>query len=89
MAENKGYVESEALKSWESQMKSINEQCLADIDTISKQVDSLKDGFKGDYSDSYTEAFNELLSSIKTSHEALSNFSSFLNTVVETVENMY
>ena len=89
MAENKGYVKSDALKSWESSMKSINEQCLTDIATIVKQIDSLKDGFKGDYSDSYTEAFNELLSSIKTSHEALSNFSGFLNTVVETVENMY
>lgn len=89
MAENKGYIKSEALKSWESSMKSINDQCLGDIDTISKQVDSLKDGFKGDYSDSYTEAFTELLSSIKTSHEALANFSGFLNTVVETVENMY
>ena len=89
MAENKGYIKSESLKRWESQMKGINEKCLGNISTISTQVDSLPDGFKGDYSDKYTEAFNELLSSIKTSHEALSNFSSFLNTVVETVENMY
>ncbi len=76
------YVDSSAMEDWKSQMEKINTDCIAAIEEIESSIKSLNSIFQGSYADSYTESFSSFTNKVKESHQAMSDFSGFLNTIV-------
>lgn len=76
------YVDSTAMEDWKSQMEKINNDCVASIEEIEAAIKSLTSSFQGSYADSYTDSFSSFTNKVKESHQAMSDFSGFLNTIV-------
>ena len=80
-------VDSSALLGWEQEMKSINDECADNIKTIKTAMDSLEGCFQGTYSEAFVSAFTSFSEAIQTSHKNLSEFSKFLDSIVDFMES--
>ena len=79
------FAETTALSSWESQLKSLNEQAIAIIGQFVSASD-LKGSFEGDKSDGVVESIDEKMNDAKNKHEKMSSFSGFLQEVITSME---
>lgn len=81
------YVEPSAMQEWKTSMKNINTECITSIDNVDKYIKQLESNFKGDFPTSYIDSFENFAKSVRNSHDSMSNLESFLDTVVEVMEN--
>jgi len=81
------YVDTSAMTAWETKMKSINDDCVSDIEKIVSSIESLNSYFQGAYAESYEESFGNFTDKVKASHQALADFSGFLDTISEYMQN--
>lgn len=76
------YVDTNAMSEWQSKMESINNNCISSIEEIESSIRSLNSSLQGSYADSYEESFSSFTKTVKQSHEAMSDFSGFLDSIV-------
>lgn len=76
------YVDTSALSDWKAQMETINRDCVTSIEEIENSVKSLNSSFQGSYAESYEESFSSFTNVVKQSHEAMSDFNGFLDSIV-------
>lgn len=79
------FAETTSLASWESQMKSINEQAISLINEF-VTASNLKGSFEGDKSDGIEESIESEMKEAQSKHESMSNFSKFLDEVIASME---
>ena len=83
----KVYVDPIAMSEWKGQMDTINKDCISIIEEIDTAISKLNESFKGDYASKYEESFGQFSKQVKASHESLRNVETFLDTVVNVMEN--
>lgn len=83
----KVYVDPTAMAEWKTQMEKINKDCISSIDEITTAIGNLNESFQGDYASKYEESFGQFTKQVKSSHESLRNVETFLDTVVNVMEN--
>ena len=81
------YVDPIVMSEWKVQMETINKDCISSIDEIDAAIAKLNECFKGDYASKYDESFGQFSKQVKASHESLRNVETFLDTVVNVMEN--
>jgi uncharacterized protein YukE len=84
---SKVYVDPTVMSEWKTQMETINKDCISSIEEINTAITKLNDSFQGDYATKYEESFGSFTSKVKSSHESLRNVESFLDTIVNVMEN--
>lgn len=84
---SKVYVDPSAMGEWKTQMEKINKDCISSIEEINTAITKLNDSFQGDYATKYEESFGEFTKKVKSTHESLRNVESFLDTIVNVMEN--
>lgn len=84
---SKAYVEDTAMADWKTRIDTINKDCISEIESIEKSMNSLPDVFKGDYAEIYGQSFEEYTKSVKSSHESLQSFENFLDKIVEVMRS--
>ena len=83
----KVYVDPAAMSEWKTQMDKINKNCISSIEEIDSAIAKLNDSFQGDYATQYEESFGEFTKKVKSTHESLRNVESFLDTIVNVMQN--
>lgn len=83
----KVYVDPIVMSEWKGQMDTINKDCISIIEEIDAAISKLNESFKGDYASKYEESFGQFSKQVKASHESLRNVETFLDTVVNVMEN--
>jgi uncharacterized protein YukE len=81
------YVDASVMGEWKTSMDSINVNCLEAIEGIENCLNNLNDSFRGDFASEYSESYSNFLKTVKSSHENLKNVESFLDTVVDVMNN--
>lgn len=76
------YVDSNAMNDWKTQMNSINQECVTSIEKIESYIEELNSSFQGSYADLYDDSFSSFTKEVKNSHEAMKDFSGFLDAIV-------
>lgn len=80
------YVDSDALTKWSTDLTSINNLALDDLEKFKTNVESLKDSWAGSSASSFLNSNEEFIKSALSYHENMKDINSFLITVIETME---
>lgn len=81
------YVNSSSLSEWETKLNGLNTTAVSDVEKLSEYSNEINSSFKGDFAESYLEALLEFSSYVKSSHESMKDFDTFLNSIVEIMNN--
>lgn len=81
------YVNSSSLSDWKTKLNTLNSTAVTDVENLSKYSNEISSSFKGDFADSYLEALTEFSSYVKSSHESMEDFDTFLDSIVEIMNN--
>ena len=81
------YVDTEAMASWKQEMEKINKDCIDNLDSIIKSMDSLNSSFQGDYAEKYEQSFGQDAKKVRSSHESMRDIENFLDTIVNVMNN--
>lgn len=81
------YIKTEAMASWKTEMDKINKDCVDNIDNIIKSMNTLNTSFQGEYADKYEQVFGQYSNKVKSSHESMRNLETFLDKIVEVMNN--
>lgn len=81
------YVEPVALEGWKAQMQSINSECVSNLERIGSIIGSLNSSLDGTAANSFVNSINKFMTTAKDNHQKMSSVESFLDTVVEVMNN--
>lgn len=81
------YADATVMAEWKTNMDTINQNCIIDIEGIESAIQKLNESLRGDYSEQYEASINNFLKNAKASHEDLRNVENFLDEIVEVMNN--
>ena len=80
------YIDINALASWESKLKEINNECLEYLSTFENKCLELKSIWSGKVASTFDNNFLESLSKAREKHYDLTELSSFLTKIANTMK---
>lgn len=80
------FIDTDALMSWETELKNINTAFVNIIGIMETRLNELEHDFKGNSADSFSREVHSCINEAKTYHEKMNDISSFLQLVVETMQ---
>lgn len=81
------YVDTLALTNWSSQMASINEAAVSDLETFIKQVKELDNSWAGNSATGFLNNTSKFINDAINSHNTMGDVENFLITVINTMES--
>lgn len=84
--DNGVYADLEMLVAWKNEMEAMNDSALQVLDTLKGTIADLENYWVGNSAKGFTEASNKLLEHGKKCHTNMSEVSSFLLNVANTLD---
>lgn len=81
------WVETQALLDWKSQMAKLNNEAVEIINSISTDLQTLSDSWKGDSATGFESTMDSTLKRIVNCHNQMGNVENCISTIVTTMEN--
>ena len=60
------YVDDTTMTEWKTNMESINQNCITDIEGIETAISKLNENLRGDYAEQYESSITNFLKTAKT-----------------------
>ena len=84
--DNGVYADLETLVAWKNEMETMNDSAVQVLDTLKGTIADLENYWVGNSAKGFTEASNKLLEHGKKCHASMSEVSSFLLNVANTLD---
>lgn len=81
------WIETDALLAWKAEMATLNQEAVTVINSISTELESLSNSWKGDSANGFEATMEGTLKKIIDCHNQMGNVENSISSIVSTMQN--